>query len=284
VLIAEADAAFFRAQSPASTRWRQWLGMAILGATSAIGIVAFLYPFLLSRAPGSSEDAAHSGDAPLIFGLIGAASCALFLAELAGGGMNAKVAGVLAVLATAAAVLRLPPLPAGASAFYALVILGGYVYGPRFGFLLGALSLLMSALPSGGLGPWVPFQMYAAGWLGLSAGWAGLLAGKMNPSPRVEVAALVVFGVLWGFLYGAIINLWFWPYVAAGESVSWQPGMGLGETLQHYWAFYVLTSFGWDIWSTACNGLLIALAGRPLLATLTRFRDRFQIHFGPRAL
>jgi energy-coupling factor transport system substrate-specific component len=281
MLIAEAGTAVFRAQSPASVRWRQWFGMAVLCATMAIGIAAFLYPFLLSHAPGSSENAAHSGDAPLIFGLIGAASCALFLAELAGGGMNAKVAGVLAVLATAAGVLRLPPLPAGASAFYALVILGGYVYGPRFGFLLGALSLLMSALPSGGLGPWVPFQMYAAGWLGLSAGWAGILAAKIKPSPRIEVAGLVAFGVLWGFLYGAIINLWFWPYVAAGEEISWQPGMGLLQTLQHYWAFYAPTSFGWDIWAAACNGILIALAARPLLATLTRFRDRFQIRFGP---
>jgi hypothetical protein len=80
-----------------------------------------------SRAPADGENAAHAGDAPLVFGLLGGLAAILFMVEIASRVMNAKVASALAVLAMAAAVLRLPPLPAGASAFFFLVILGGYV-------------------------------------------------------------------------------------------------------------------------------------------------------------
>jgi energy-coupling factor transport system substrate-specific component len=73
------------------------------------------------------------------------------------------------------------------------------------------------------------------------------------------------------------MNLWFWPFMASGESISWQPGLGLGETLRHYWSFYLLTSAGWDIWRALANVILIVAVGRPVLDLLTRFRDRFQI-------
>jgi len=75
------------------------------------------------------------------------------------------------------------------------------------------------------------------------------------------------------------MNLWFWPFVATGERVSWAPGMGLAETLQHYWAFYVLTSLGWDAWAATGNVLLIFAIGRPTLRTLSRSRDRFAVSF-----
>lgn len=254
-------------------------GALLLALTSAIGVAAFLYPFLLARAPAPSAAQAHGGDAPLIFGLLAAASCALFVAEMASGGMNARVAAALAVLAVAAAALRLPPLPAGASAFFFLVIIGGYVFGARFGFLLGALALLLSSFVSGGLGPWVPFQMFGAGWMGLTAGWLGSGASRLSFGRGAQVVLLATFGALWGFLYGALMNLWFWPYVATGADVSWQPGMGVGETLQHYWSFYVLTSAGWDLWSAAVNAALILISGRELLRLLTRFRDRFDVRW-----
>jgi energy-coupling factor transport system substrate-specific component len=191
--------------------------------------------------------------------------------------MNAKVASALAVLATCAAGLRLIPLPAGASAFFFLIILGGYVFGPRFGMLLGAIALAVSAFAAGGLGPWVPFQMFAAAWLGMAAGWLGAMRSRLSRLPAVEIAVLAMFGAATGFLYGALMNLWFWPFVATGENVSWAPGMGIAETLRRYWAFYALTSFGWDAWAALGNVALIAVAGRSVLRILTRFHDRFMI-------
>jgi energy-coupling factor transport system substrate-specific component len=95
----------------------------------------------------------------------------------------------------------------------------------------------------------------------------------------VELGVLAVFGAASGFLYGALMNLWFWPYVAAGENVSWTPGMGLGEALQHYWAFYVLTSFAWDAWAALVNVILILVTGTALLRVLGRFHDRFMVEW-----
>ena len=91
--------------------------------------------------------------------------------------------------------------------------------------------------------------------------------------------ALAGFAAAWGMLYGAITNLWFWPYVAQGESISWQPGMGLGEAIGHYWSFYVVTSAGWDAWRALGNVALVLVAGRPVLGLLRRYRDRFQVRF-----
>ncbi|MHB8684106.1 MAG: ECF transporter S component [Dehalococcoidia bacterium] len=252
-----------------------------LFAASAAGLAAFLYPFLLASAPNDGANAAHASDAPFIFGALISLSAILFLIELSSGAMNAKLASTLAVLAVAAAVLRVPRLPAGATAFFLLIMLAGYVFGPRFGFLLGAMALFVSSFVSGGFGPWVPFQMFAAGWLGLTSGWLGALRPSLARHRRVEMAVLLCFGAAWGFAFGALMNLWFWPYVATGDSTSWRPGLGLVATMRHYWAFYLLTSAGWDAWGAIANVALLAIAGRPILSVLVRFRERFQVDWSP---
>lgn len=272
-------------QSGASTPFTlpsQRAGAVAIATISAVGLAAFFYPFITAGAPQGTETQAHAGDAPLIFGLLASLAGALFVVELASQSMNAKVASVLAVLALAAAVLRIVPLPAGATAFFFLIILSGYVFGPRFGMLLGAFALFVSAFAGGGFGPWVPFQMFASAWMGMTAGWLGASRHMLAGRPRIEIALLALFGGTWGYVYGALMNLWFWPYVATGENVSWAPGLGFLETLQHYWAFYVLTSFGWDTWTALGNVVLIAVAGRSVLRVLSRFRDRFSIEWDRR--
>ena len=44
---------------------------------------------------------------------------------------------------------------------FLIVILGGAALGPSFGFQLGALTVVLSSLFFGGLGPWTPFQLFA---------------------------------------------------------------------------------------------------------------------------
>jgi energy-coupling factor transport system substrate-specific component len=258
-----------------------WSGLT-LAVISLVGLAAFLYPLFLTAAPGSGTMSnPHSDDAPLIFGLVLALTLLLFVLELARQGMNAKTASALATLMMIAAALRIPTLPAGASAFFFAVILGGYVFGPRFGFLLGAGSLFVSTFAIGGFGPWLPFQMFCAGWVGMTAGWLGVLRGRLSSHRLLELACLAAFGLAWGFLFGAVMNLWFWPFMAVGEGVSWHPGQSLGEMLRHYWAFYLLTSAGWDAWRALANVILVAAMGRPVLDVLLRFRDRFQIELRP---
>lgn len=254
-----------------------WSAMT-LALISVIGLVAFLYPLFLTGA--SRSDAMgnpHADDAPLFFGLVLALTLLLFVLELGSEGMNAKTASALATLMMLAAVLRIPTLPAGATAFFFAVILGGYVFGPRFGFLLGAGALFVSTFAIGGFGPWLPFQVFCAGWVGMTAGWLGAFRPRLSRHRLLELSCLCAFGVAWGFLFGAVMNLWFWPFMASGESISWQPGLSLVETLRHYWSFYLLTSAGWDVWRALANVVLILAVGRPVLDVLSRFRDRFQI-------
>ena len=59
---------------------------------------------------------------------------------------------------------------AGFSPIFLLILCGGYVFGAEYGFVLGATTILVSALVTGGLGPWLPYQLFAAGWVGALAG------------------------------------------------------------------------------------------------------------------
>ena len=51
-----------------------------------------------------------------------------------------------------------------------MLVLGGRVFGRGFGFVLGAVTLFVGALLTGGVGPWLPFQMLGAAWVGFFAG------------------------------------------------------------------------------------------------------------------
>ena len=260
-------------------RAAQSLSAASLALICALGMGAFIYPFFLSvRLPGG-DTGAHAATAPLIFAALGPALLVLLLAELSAGRLSTRSMAVLGVLTALVAVLRLPAGPGDTPTFFFLIILSGYVYGGRFGFLLGATGLLVSAILTGGVGPWLPFQMLASGWMGLGAGLLGRAGRRLRPGAWPEVALICAYGYLWGLLFGALMNLWFWPFSPPGD-LAWSPGMGLGETLRRYLAFYSLTSFAWDSLRAIGNLLLIAALGRPILKELRRFKARFQFEVG----
>jgi energy-coupling factor transport system substrate-specific component len=246
-------------------------------ALNLLGLAAYLHPFLFSGFTNpDSRWFEHSTDGPLIFAAIAALCMVLIVAELAGGGLNSKSLAALGVLAALAAVLRTITLPAGANLYFFLVILAGYAFGPRMGFLTGALSFFLSAIVTGGIGPWLPFQMFASAWMGLTAGLVRPLATALGLQGRAEVAALVAFGAAWGILFGMITNLWFWPFWVGGPDVTYAPGLGPLEVARRYWNFYLLTSLGWDLLRSVCNALVLAFLGAPLLRALMRFHARFQ--------
>jgi energy-coupling factor transport system substrate-specific component len=250
-----------------------WVSFALLNLA---GLLAYLHPFFFASATRQgSRWYEHSGDAILIFGAIGALCMMLVVAELTEGRLNSKALAVIGVLAAMAAVLRTVTLPAGANLYFFLVILGGYAFGPRMGFLLGALSFLLSAIVTGGVGPWLPFQMFASAWMGLTAGALRPAAARLRVGHRGEVALIVAFGAAWGLLFGAITNLWSWPFWVSGPDITYESGIGLSEALRRYWNFYLLTSLGWDLLRAVCNAIVLAFLAGPLLKALTRFRARF---------
>jgi energy-coupling factor transport system substrate-specific component len=256
-------------------------GTALLSAVgfvvlNLVGLVAYLYPFLISTATDPDSDwFAHNTDGPLIVAAIGALAMLLVISEMSEGTLNSKSLAALGVMAAMAGVLRTISLPAGASLYFFLVIIGGYSFGFRFGFLLGAISFFISAIVTAGFGPWLPFQVFAAAWMGSTAALLRLPAVRFRFGIRSQVAMLVVFGIFWGLVYGAITNLWAWPFFVAGPDISYEPGLGLAETIRRYWNFYLITSFGWDAMRSLANAVLLATLGPTLLRALERYRDRF---------
>ena len=253
----------------------------------AIGVVALLYPFLLSAVQTAAGEAGRAGDSTLLlFTLMGLCFAAL-LVEVQGQAVSAKRIALLGVLVAINSVLRFVevgiPGPGGFSPVFVLIVLTGYVYGGRFGFLMGALTMLVSALITGGVGPWLPAQMFTAGWVGLTAPLVRPMIRALGGSEgsRHEVLALALFGALWGFIYGVVINLWFWPFMAGPAGQYYQAGLGLAAIVQRYAAFYLATSLLWDIMAMLGNGLLIAAFGRPALAALRRFQQRFDFDYLP---
>src|ERR671921_2955097 len=160
----------------------------------AVGIVAFGWPFLTQ--PGSALDTSHSGDAPMVFVLLLPLLAAVVLAELTAGGMDAKAVAMLGMLSAVGAALRaLGPGTAGLEPSFAVIVLGGRVFGRGFGFVLGAVTLFAGALLTGGAGPWLPFQMIAAGWVGFFAGSLPRSTG------RAEVLWLTAYSLVVGLVY-----------------------------------------------------------------------------------
>jgi len=249
---------------------------AILAVASLIGLGSFLFPFVVPQGAGAIGTLAHAQDAPLVFALLVVLCLATVMSSMAGGAMNNKLLAVLGVLTAANAVLRGIPGPAGFTVILILPILCGYAFGSTFGFLLGVFSLGVSGYIGFGVGSWLPYQMFAAGWVGLLSGWLPRLARH----PRAEVALLAAWGLLWGLLYGALMNVWFWPYLLApGQSeLFWQPGLSLADALRRYAVFYGVTSLWWDLIRAAGNLLLLLVFAAPVLRLLRRFQQRFYFY------
>lgn len=254
-----------RPAGPDAVRLGPW-SVAALAASAVFGLVAFAWPFFVR--PSSRVDASYA--APFLFGLLLLLVLAVLLAQVADGGIDAKALAMLGVLSAVGAALR--PLGAGTAGLetvFFLLVLAGRVLGPGFGFVLGSTTLFTSALLTAGVGPWMPFQMFACAWVGLVAGLLPRAQGW------VEVAMLAAYGAVSAFAYGFLLNLSFWPFaLGGGTGLSFQPGAPMLENLYRYVLFDAATSLGWDTGRALTNAVLIAVTGRALLATLRRAARR----------
>ena len=246
------------------------LRVAVLIGVNLLGAAAFLWPFVLPMATGVNED--HKSDGPVILAVLLLGLGTLLFVELGRGGLGPKAVALLGVLGAAMVALRLPGFVAGFSAMFIVVLVAGNAFGPGFGFLLGAVGTFASGLFIGGLGPWLPFQMVAVGWVGMGA---GLLPKGSWP---VRIGALAVYGFVTGYLFGALMNLWSWPFLTTGSAVAWAPGAGAATNLHHYATYYLATSLAWDTFRAVGNVVLVLILGRPLLGAMDRAARRMRLH------
>ncbi len=240
----------------------------LLALTTAFGVVAFAWPLMIHQSAGANN--AHSSDAPWIFVALIPLLLAILLAEISEGAIDAKAVALLGILAGCFAALRVPsPGIDGFEPEWFLLFLSARVFGRGFGFVLGAVAFFASALATGGVGPWLPFQMLAAAWVGFGAGCLPPMRGFP------ERAMLAAYGAVAALFYGLVINFWFWPF-AAGTTTrySFVAGLGVLANLHRFTFFDLTTSMGFDLTRAATTAILILVLGRPVLAALRRTSRR----------
>jgi energy-coupling factor transport system substrate-specific component len=240
-------------------------------AASLIGALLFLWPFL---------GFGPAGDAPAL--TVALATAVGFGAiELGARRLDARGLALLAALSALAAGLRLVLVTGigGFSPFFFLILVAGYAVGPSFGFLTGAVALVVSAIVTGGVGPWLPYQLFAAGWVGLGAGLVG--RGRLGFPTRRDIAVLAAYGVVAGFAFGAVMDLWDWSFFRGAPDLGWQPGLDALETVSRFVRFYLLTSLGYDALRAIGNAAMVVALGAPMLGALARLRARWRLEVVP---
>lgn len=237
----------------------------VLALASVAAIIAFAWPFLV-RAPADGDPLAS----PLVLVAALPLLVVVALVEVTAGRLDARALAMLGVLsAIGAAVRALGAGTAGVETVFVVVVLGGRVFGPGFGFVLGSTTLFASALLTGGVGPWLPFQMLAASWIGLGAGLLPPVRG------RWEVALLIGYGAVAAFAYGLAMNLWFWPFAAGLDTgISYVAGAPLVDNLQRFLTYSLVTSLAWEVGRAVTTGILLVVTGPAVLGALRRVARR----------
>src|ERR1700687_3341366 len=173
-----------------------------VGLVSLAGLALFCWPFIGTGLPASTPAWA------LTIGCV----AALLLVEAGTRELDSRAVALLAAIAAIDTALRLAVIEGigGFNPIYFLVLCAGYVFGTSFGFLAGALSILVSALAGGGMGPWVPYQIFAVGWVGAAAGRGGQWSrGARVPDWR-DVVVLAAVGGAMGWVVGALLDITVW--------------------------------------------------------------------------
>lgn len=247
-----------------------WASRLMLVVATVAALTAFTWPLLIR--PSSSLSGYSGGQVPMVLALVLPLVLAVVLTQVTSNGIDVKGLAMLGVLTAVGAALR--PLgtgTAGVETVFFLLVLAGRAFGPGFGFVLGPLTMFASALLTGGVGPWLPYQMLAAGLIGLGAG--------LLPFPRLrgrgEIGMLASYGFVMGFVFGMLMDLAFWPFgVGQGTDISYVPGAPVADNLRRFLAYNVATALGWNLGRALSNLVLVLLLGRGLLLVMRRASRR----------
>jgi len=140
----------------------------------------------------------------------------------------------------------------------AVVIIAGAAFGGETGFLVGAVTMLVSNIMFS-QGPWTPWQMFAAGIIGFLA---GVLCGK--GLLRRTRLPLSVFGAVCALvIYGGIMN----PVTAliwGAESLNFNIILG-----------YYLTGLPLDCVHAAATAIFLWFLAEPMLEKLERVKVKY---------
>ncbi|WAA09584.1 ECF transporter S component [Fervidibacillus albus] len=163
---------------------------------------------------------------------------------------------VLAILAAIASVSRIPfaSIPSVQPMTF-IIITTGAVFGMESGFVVGALSAIVSNFFLG-QGPWTLWQMYAWGLI-------GVLAGLVRHTFFIKTSVgRVLFGIGTGFLFSWIMNIWVVLPMIQNISV------------EQIIAIYA-TSFPFDLAHALSNAFFLLLFAERWMKIFTRFQKKY---------
>ena len=138
----------------------------------------------------------------------------------------------------------------------AIVVITAVWIGGETGFLVGALSALVSNLFAS-QGPWTPFQMFAWGMIGLLAGFLA------RPLRRSRVL-LALYGIAAGVAYSLFMDIW---------TVLWYNN-GLNWPM---YAAAVVTAAPYTLSYALSNVVFLLLLGRPFGEKLARVKIKYGV-------
>jgi len=138
-----------------------------------------------------------------------------------------------------------------------MIIMAGGAFGPEVGLMTGIVTAVASNLVLG-QGPWTPWQMFL--WGGM-----GFLSGVFRRVLMRNRWLLVGYGLLWGFIFGWGMNLWYMVGYAAEANVL-------------FFVAACFSSFPFDLAHGVSNALLLLVAAGPMLTVFRRLAVKYDIH------
>ncbi|GAA5202524.1 hypothetical protein GCM10025773_27020 [Microbacterium jejuense] len=239
------------------------LPVAALVAANLVALGAFCWPLVATAVPSQAYAAV-----PIAALALAPLAVLVVIATLDGTVRSAHMLALLGTLAAIGAAVRIASTGVGGvEAVFVLLILAGRAFGARFGMLLGMASIALSTLVTGTFGPWTPFQMFACAWVGAGAGLLPRLRSRAG-----EIAMLAVYGIVASYVFGLLMNLWYWPFaVGYGTGISYDGSAPLAVNLSSFLLYSLVTStLSWDTLRAVTTVIGLVVVGRPVLAALRR--------------
>lgn len=171
----------------------------------------------------------------------------------------ARLVAAVAALAAlgVAGRVALAPIP-NVVATTDIVLLAGYTLGGAPGFIVGALSAVVSNFWLG-QGPWTPWQMAGWGAVGIAGAALALLSAR-----RLGRYGLAIAAALAALFFGALMDL------------SAMVNFGGEQSLDRYLALSA-RGIPFNVAHALGNAALMLVAGPALVRMLDRYRRRFEV-------
>ena len=138
----------------------------------------------------------------------------------------------------------------------ALTIIAGMYLGGETGFLVGAMTAVLSNFYFG-QGPWTAFQMLAWGMI-------GLIAGILSEPLRRSRIFLLIYGAAAGMMYSFRMDIWTVLWYAEGFQLKLY--LAALVTAIPYTASYVVS-----------NVLFLSLLAKPFGEKLQRIKKKYGV-------